>query len=60
MHNCFSEITFACLRDLNESYDQKHDLSAILAAILNLDNLYEQTSTKCVGDTFGTNILVLL
>ena len=40
MVNCFSETTFTSR--WFESYDQKHDLSAILAAILHLDNLYQQ------------------
>ena len=58
MVNWFSEIT--CLFDWIESYDQKHDLSAILAAILNLDNLFEQKSKNCAGNTFGTNRLVII
>ena len=59
MVNWFSEITFACLRDLKVMI-KKHDLSAILAAILNLDNLYEQKSKNCAGNTFGTNRLVII
>ena len=43
-----------------KSYDQKHDFSVILVAILNLDNLYEQKRKNCTGNTFDTNRLVII
>ena len=59
MVNWFSEITFACLRDLKVMI-KKNDLSAILTAILNLNNYYEQESKNCGGNTFSTNRLVII